>query len=265
MFERFTDRARRTIVLAQEEARTLQHDYIGPEHVLLGLIHEGSGLAARAIQALEIDLEELTEEIKTVAGRGQAQPTGHIPFTPAAKKTLEQALRESQQLGHDYIGTEHLLLGVLHQSEAGAVRELVQRGADLDTVRQKVVELLAVHEGQQPPVLSARKMQRRTAPFAEASGSTSISLQLAMISQRLAVIEERLGIEASPVHTELRQVESEIAEVRSAKESAINEQDFKRAAALRETEKQLLIRQQAAEKAILQDPPHSSPRPPQPS
>jgi hypothetical protein len=255
MFERFTDRARRAVVLAQEEARMLQHNYIGPEHILLGLIHEGSGLAAHAIRALAINLDELTAEIKTVVGQGQDQPTGHIPFTPAAKKTLEQALRESQHLGHNYIGTEHLLLGILHQGDGVAAQVLVQRGADLDTVRQKIVELLAAHEEQQRPVLSVHKMQGRTAPFTEAQGATSISLQLRMISQRLTAIEAKLGIEESPVHAELHRVELEIAELRSAKESAINERDFERAAALRETEKQLLIRQQAAEKAILEDPP----------
>jgi ATP-dependent Clp protease ATP-binding subunit ClpA len=255
MFERFTDRARRSVVIAQEESRLLQHDYIGPEHLLLGLIQEGSGLATHALQALNIDLAALSEEVKTTVGRGQAQPTGHIPFTQAAKKTLELALRESQQLGHDYIGTEHLLLGVLRQGDLAAAELLVQRGADLDAVRQKVLELLAAHERERGPGEPVPKVQQRRARYTDVLGATSLSLQLRMISQRLAAIEAKLGIEESPVHAELGRVELEIAEVRQYKEIAMDSQDFERAAALRETEKQLQARLRAAEKAILEDPP----------
>src|SRR5881396_448564 len=113
MFERFTDRARRVVVLAQEEARMLNHNYIGTEHVLLGLIHEGEGVAAKALQSLNISLDAVRAQVEQIIGRGQSAPTGHIPFTPRAKKVLELSLRESMQLGHNYIGTEHILLGLI--------------------------------------------------------------------------------------------------------------------------------------------------------
>ncbi|SRR5712692_4385510 len=108
MFERFTDRARRVVVLAQEEARMLNHNYIGTEHILLGLIHEGEGVAAKALESLGISLEAVRSQVEEIIGQGQAAPTGHIPFTPRAKKVLELSLREALQLGHNYIGTEHI-------------------------------------------------------------------------------------------------------------------------------------------------------------
>ena len=113
MFERFTDRARRVVVLAQEEAKMLNHNYIGTEHILLGLIHEGEGVAAKALESLNISLDAVREQVQDIIGQGQQQPTGHIPFTPRAKKVLELSLREALQLGHNYIGTEHILLGLL--------------------------------------------------------------------------------------------------------------------------------------------------------
>src|SRR5919197_6104267 len=143
MFERFTDRARRVVVLAQEESRMLNHDYIGTEHILLGLIHEGEGIAAQAIESLEISLGAVRREIEDVIGRGQAAPTGHIPFTPRAKKVLELSLREALQLKHNYIGTEHILLGVLREGEGVAAQVLVKLGARLDEVRQRVIGLLS--------------------------------------------------------------------------------------------------------------------------
>ena len=111
MFERFTDRARRVVVLAQEEARMLNHNYIGTEHILLGLIHEGEGVAAKALESLGISLEGVRQQVEEIIGQGQQAPSGHIPFTPRAKKVLELSLREALQLGHNYIGTEHILLG----------------------------------------------------------------------------------------------------------------------------------------------------------
>ena len=111
MFERFTDRARRVVVLAQEEARLLNHSYIGTEHILLGLIHEGEGVAAKALESLGISLEAVRSQVEEIIGQGGSSPSGHIPFTPRAKKVLELSLREALQLGHNYIGTEHILLG----------------------------------------------------------------------------------------------------------------------------------------------------------
>src|SRR5688500_14114705 len=143
MFERFTDRARRVVVLAQEEARMLNHNYIGTEHILLGLIHEGEGVAAKALESLNISLEAVRQQVEEIIGQGQAAPTGHIPFTPRAKKVLELSLREALQLGHNYIGTEHILLGLIREGEGGAAQVLQKLGADLNRVRQTVIQLLS--------------------------------------------------------------------------------------------------------------------------
>jgi ATP-dependent Clp protease ATP-binding subunit ClpA len=143
MFERFTDRARNTVVLAQEEARRLNHGYIGTEHLLLGLLVEGDGLAARALRRLGIGLEAVRADVETIIGRGGGEPqSGHIPFTPRAKKVLELSLREALQLGHNYIGTEHILLGLVREGEGVAAQVLVGRGAELPRVRQAVLAQL---------------------------------------------------------------------------------------------------------------------------
>ena len=131
MFERFTDRARRVVVLAQEEARLLDHDYIGTEHLLLGLIHEREGLAAKVLESLGISLEEVRTEVQAAVGRGVAAPEGHIAFTPRAKKVLELSLREALQLGHNYIGTEHILLGLIREGRGVAAQVLTRLGADM--------------------------------------------------------------------------------------------------------------------------------------
>ena len=147
MFERFTDRARRVVVLAQEEARLLNHSYIGTEHILLGLIHEGEGVAAKALEALNISLEAVRAQVEEIIGQGGSSPSGHIPFTPRAKKVLELSLREALQLGHNYIGTEHILLGLIREGEGVAAQVLVKLGADLSRVRQQVIQLLSGYEG----------------------------------------------------------------------------------------------------------------------
>ena len=147
MFERFTDRARRVVVLAQEEARMLNHNYIGTEHILLGLIHEGEGVAAKALESLGISLEAVRQQVEEIIGQGQTPPTGHIPFTPRAKKVLELSLREALQLGHNYIGTEHILLGLIREGEGVAAQVLVKLGADLNKVRQQVIQLLSGYAG----------------------------------------------------------------------------------------------------------------------
>src|ERR671925_379134 len=147
MFERFTDGARRVVVLAQEEARMLNHNYIGTEHILLGLIHEGEGVAAKALESLNISLEAVRQQVEEIIGQGQAAPTGHIPFTPRAKKVLELSLREALQLGHNYIGTEHILLGLIREGEGVAAQVLQKLGADLSRVRQQVIQLLQGYTG----------------------------------------------------------------------------------------------------------------------
>ena len=147
LFERFTDRARRVVVLAQEEARLLNHSYIGTEHILLGLIHEGEGVAAKALESLSISLEAVRAQVEEIIGQGGSSPSGHIPFTPRAKKVLELSLREALQLGHNYIGTEHILLGLLREGEGVATQVLVKLGADLGKVRQQVIQLLSGYQG----------------------------------------------------------------------------------------------------------------------
>ena len=149
MFERFTDRARRVVVLAQEEARLLNHSYIGTEHILLGLIHEGEGVAAKALESLGISLEAVRSQVEEIIGQGGSSPSGHIPFTPRAKKVLELSLREALQLGHNYIGTEHILLGLIREGEGVAAQVLVKLGADLSRVRQQVIQLLSGYQGGQ--------------------------------------------------------------------------------------------------------------------
>jgi Clp amino terminal domain, pathogenicity island component len=162
MFERFTDRARRVVVLAQEEARFLNHDYIGTEHLLLGLVHEGEGVAAQAMESLDISLEAVRAEVEKTVGRGKRPPGGHIPFTPRAKKVLELSLREALDLGHNYIGTEHILLGLIREGQGVAAQVLVELGADLDRARQQVIQLLSGHVAGpgQPPLGPLRVSQQ---------------------------------------------------------------------------------------------------------
>ncbi len=167
MFERFTDRARRVVVLAQEEARMLNHNYIGTEHILLGLIHEGEGVAAKALESLGISLEGVRAQVEEIIGQGQQAPAGHIPFTPRAKKVLELSLREALQLGHNYIGTEHILLGLIREGEGVAAQVLVKLGADLNRVRQQVLQLLSGYQGKEPATSGAP---------AEGAPSTSLVL-----------------------------------------------------------------------------------------
>src|SRR5471030_1230931 len=147
VFERFTDRARRVLVLAQEEARLLNHSFIGTEHILLGLIHEGEGVAAKALESLGVSLEAVREKVEETIGLAGTAPTGSPPFTPRAKKVLELSLREALQLGHNYIGTEHMLLGLVREGEGVAAQVLVSLGADLARVRQQVIQLLSGYVG----------------------------------------------------------------------------------------------------------------------
>lgn len=143
MFERMTDRARRSIVLAQEEARLFRHDHIGTEHLLLGLIHEGDGVAARALERLDISLAAVRPEVDVLVGQGQLTAAGHIPFTPRAKKILEHSLREALELQHDYIGPEHILLGLTREREGAAAQILIKISGGLETVREAVLAVLA--------------------------------------------------------------------------------------------------------------------------
>ena len=187
MFERFTDRARRVVVLAQEEARMLNHNYIGTEHILLGLIHEGEGVAAKALESLGISLEGVRQQVEEIIGQGQQAPSGHIPFTPRAKKVLELSLREALQLGHNYIGTEHILLGLIREGEGVAAQVLVKLGADLNRVRQQVIQLLSGYQGKEA-----------AAAGGPAEGTPSTSLVLDQFGRNLT--QARPGEQARPGH-----------------------------------------------------------------
>ena len=175
MFERFTDRARRVVVLAQEEARMLNHNYIGTEHILLGLIHEGEGVAAKALESLGISLDAVRQQVEEIIGQGQQAPSGHIPFTPRAKKVLELSLREALQLGHNYIGTEHILLGLIREGDGVAAQVLVKLGADLNRVRQQVIQLLHGYQGKEPASAgtAGRSPRRRRRWCSTSSAATS--------------------------------------------------------------------------------------------
>src|ERR671933_216922 len=149
MFERFTERARKVVVLAQEEARHFNHNYIGTEHLLLGLLREDEGVAARALSSLNVTLDEVREQVESIVGYGEEGTGGQAPFTPRSKKVLELALREALQLGHNYIGTEHILLGLIREGEGVAAQVLVKLGADLNRVRQQVIQLLSGYQGKE--------------------------------------------------------------------------------------------------------------------
>jgi ATP-dependent Clp protease ATP-binding subunit ClpA len=214
MFERFTDRARRVVVLAQEEARLLNHNYIGTEHILLGLIHEGEGVAAKAMESLGISLEAARAQVEEIIGQGQSAPTGHIPFTPRAKKVLELSLREALQLGHNYMGTEHIVLGILREGEGVAAQVLAGFGADYAQVREQVQWLLTSEVEQPGP---------------------------------------RTRLVHMTVPEDLRQLEEQIAQVRRQKGSAIQARDSDRAAALRDQERQLLADRARREREWMAD------------
>jgi ATP-dependent Clp protease ATP-binding subunit ClpA len=208
MFERFTDRARRVVVLAQEEARLLTHNYVGTEHLLLGLLHEGEGIAATALESLGISLEAARTQVDEIIGSGQRPSPGQLPFTPRAKKVLELSLREEKRLKHNYIGTEHLLLALVREGTGVGAQVLVRLGADLPRVREQVLALLSGGDQPQPEVETAARTRL----------------------VRMTVPED------------LRELEEQLAQVRREKEAAIDAQDFTRAAALRDAEKDLLAR-----------------------
>jgi ATP-dependent Clp protease ATP-binding subunit ClpA len=201
MFQRFTDRARRVVHLAQDEARVLNHNYIGTEHLLLGLLGEGDGVAAKALASLGISLEAVRAKVEEIIGQGQTMPAGPIPFTPRTKKVLELSLREALRLGHNYVGTEHLLLGLLREGEGVAAQVLVTLGAGLSRVRERVLALLTGDD--------------------EQAGATTRLVRLA-------------------VPAELLDYDKRIAEVRRRKEAAIDARDLDTAVAMRDREKQLL-------------------------
>jgi ATP-dependent Clp protease ATP-binding subunit ClpA len=206
MFERFTDQSRRVIVLAQEEARMLDHNWIGTEHILLGLAKEGDGVAARALESIGISLDAVRQKVEEIIGRGQQAPSGHIPFTPRAKKVLELSLREALQLGDNYIGTEHILLGLVREGDGVAAQVLVMLGADLNRVRQEVTQLVPVHPAEDP--------------------EPGVRIRLEMVEQRLAAIEQRIGPGTGDLDEHWRQLADEVERLGSLlRQHGIDPQD----------------------------------------
>ena len=253
MFERFTNQSRRVVVLAQEEARMLNHNYIGTEHLLLGLLHEGGGAAARVLTAVDVTLPAARDQVIAIVGRGQAQPSGHIPFTPRAKKSLELSLREALQLGDGYIGTGHLLLGLIHQGDNMALKMLDKLGADLKDLRARVTRELQEHPEAEQDMPPAERERVQLKLFLR----NDVQGLLDAIGDRLSAIERHLGI-FRPVSAALRGLDERIAQVRRDKEAAIDVQDFGKAAALRDGEKRLIeerarVEQDLAAAAASQD------------
>ena len=199
MFERFTDRARRAVVQAQEESRRLNHNYIGTEHLLLGLLREDQGSAAAALASLEVGLDAARGQVAEITGRGQEAPSGHIPFTPRAKKVLELSLRESLDLGHHYIGPEHILLGLITEGQGVAVEVLRVLGAPPERVRARVLEL-APPGGDEPADLP--RTGRPIGVTATPAQFQQLMDRLGAIDRRLAAIERQLGLGEPPAEAE---------------------------------------------------------------
>jgi len=230
MFERFTDQARRIVALAQEEARGLNHTNIGTEHILLALIREGSGMAAQALTALGITEQAARQQVEEVVGRGQQGPQrGRIPFTPWAKKALELSLREAMAIGNSYIGTEHILLGLIRVGQGPASQVLAGLGVDPNRVRQQVIRLVSASRTSADPAPGGAMAGRKGKLSPELRG------RLETLEWRLSILEQRVG-----AGRDLGQLDEEISRVRRDKERAADAQDFENAAVLRDREQELL-------------------------
>jgi ATP-dependent Clp protease ATP-binding subunit ClpC len=231
MFERFTDRSRRVVVLAQEEARMLNHEYVGTEHILLGLIREDGGVAAQALESLGIGEEAARRQVEEIVGRGQAgaAPRGHLPITPQGKKVLQLSLREAMALGHGYVGTEHILLGLIREDEGVAARVLTGLGVDPNMIRQQVIRLVSARQVHQEPGTGRAGGRRKRKQL------SALRDELDSVSWRLSVLEQRVG--TTP---DLAQLDREIAQIRRDRESAIDAQDFENAAVLHGREQRLV-------------------------
>jgi ATP-dependent Clp protease ATP-binding subunit ClpA len=275
MFERFTDRARRVVVVAQEESGKLGHNYIGTEHILLGILGAG-GDAVSVLESLGISPAAVRQQVEETIGRGSHEASGHSPFTPRAKKVLEFSLREALQLGHNYIGTEHILLGLLREGEGVAARVLAQLGAELDRTREQVSEQLQGQPGAESGAYA--RPPRRGEP---AGGLDAIRDRLDAITAQLASIVTKLGIggepgpeaapgagpeaapgpgpDPEPMPEVLRQLDQRVDEIRAEKEAAIDAQEFERAVTLRNEERELRARRDVERELWLVATEHRSP------
>jgi hypothetical protein len=249
MFERFTDRARRVVVLAQDEARSLRHTYIGTEHLLLGLLREGEGLASAALAALSIRRDAVRREVEQIIGLGvsEQEASGHIPFTPRAKKVLELSLREALQLGHDYIRTEHILLGLVREGHGVAIQIMQRLGAGPHEVRQQVIRELQGEGGAlRPGGAAAAALRSMSVPVPgmpsrrERTVLSGFRSQLAAIEARLVAVEKRVGV--GPEDSDL---DAEIVRIRDDRQAAAEAQNYEGAAELRDREQELLAEQAA--------------------
>jgi ATP-dependent Clp protease ATP-binding subunit ClpA len=214
LFERFTERSRQVVVLAQDEARALKHNYIGTEHLLLGLLREDKGLAARVLESLDITVEEVRAQVERVVGRGDEPLTGQIPFTPRAKKVLELALREALVLGHNYIGTEHILLGIIRENEGVAARILLDFNADPEKVRDAVIRIVS-----EPSGSSKEPSRRELLERIRAQKETAIAAGQMERAAQLRDEEERLQAEEFAMATARRRPRREYAPALPAMQS----------------------------------------------
>ena len=239
MFGRFTDEARRVLALAQEEARTLNHNRIGTEHILLGLVQEREGIAAEALESLGISLDTIRPQVEKITGQVHDAPAAsHNQYTLRAKKALDLSLREALQLGHHHIGTEHILLGLLRESEGPAAQVLAELGADLSRVRQQVLQLLEDPQGEVGPKAAQaapRPGQADAVRSAESRMLAEILSRIEVMDSRLSAVEQLMG--AGP---DVDDLDQQIAQARRDKEAAARAEDFENAAALRDRERQLL-------------------------
>jgi len=194
MFERFTEPARRVVVHAQEEARELNHNYIGTEHLLLGLLREPESVAGQALRDLGISLDSAREQVIGIIGRGTEVPAGHIPFTPRAKKVLELSLREALQLGHNYIGTEHILLGMVQEGHGVAAQVLTTLGGTPERVRDKVIDLAPPGAGESAEGTEAVEENIELTAQLRRVGGLGGRMEIETLRRRLAAIDERLAV-----------------------------------------------------------------------
>jgi ATP-dependent Clp protease ATP-binding subunit ClpC len=240
MFDRFTERARRVVVHAQEEARMLNHIRIGTEHILLGLTDEGEGAAAEALESLGISLAALREQVEEIISPGQHAPSGHIPYAPGAKKALELSLREALQLGHNYVGTEHILLALIRERDGIAAQVLAKAGADGNRVRRCVIQLTQAAKDEEEPGPAPAAQRPGADGRTERDLLTEVLGRVESVDSRLSAMEQRVG-----TGPDLSDLDQRIAQARRDKEAAVATEDYENAAALRDTERQLLAARDA--------------------
>ncbi len=243
MFERFTDRARQVVVVAQEESARLSHNYIGTEHILLGILGAGPSVAVSALESLGISQAAVRQQVEDIVGRSPQQPSGHIPFTPRAKKALELSFREAIHLGHNYIGTEHILLGLIREGDGVGAQVLTRLGADLRRTRQQVIALLPGGESREPAEYV------RPGPGPGARQEPRPQPEPGPQPEPEQLLEPGPG--PLPEPHRLRQLDREISQIRAAKEAAIDTQDFERAVTLRNQERELLVQRDAEQRQWL--------------